>query len=137
MIMTKERKFILICVVVGLFAMVLPYWFRVCFYGICSAGDNGFRFMRHFGTGYLAFLCLVGAGAGVFLGDKGSPLEKNLWSITLACGLVASVAVLWNWSHHVNVLGSAGLGFPLYLAAASSVGIPLALLASWFFKSEK
>ena len=132
--MTKGRKVFLICSVIGVCSMFIPSWYEVCLFGRCSTGDNGFQFMRKFGMGYLAFVSFLGIGAVAIIGNKKLGFEKGLWIGALSCGLLATASVLWSWNHHVAILGSQGLGFPLYSAAAAAIGAPLSILVTWFAK---
>ncbi len=125
--MNKQRKFVLIAAAVGVIAMFLP-WFHISAFGY-SASSNGMH-----GSGILVFLCFAGAGIMAFMGDQTKNLDKTFWFITLACGAVATLIVVWNYidaSSSAFGLGSAiSIGF--YLAGLAAIGV---LVAAYLFRS--
>ena len=122
--MNKQRKFILIAAAVGIIAMFLP-WLKISFFGM-NTSVNGMH-----GSGILVFLCFLGAGVVAFLGDQTKNLDKTFWFITLACGALASLIMVWNL---IDVLGS-GLSFlsiGFYLAVLAAVAV---LLVTYIYRN--
>lgn len=122
--MNKQRKFILIAAVVGIISMFLP-WVRISFFGI-STSANGMH-----GSGILVFLCFIGAGVVAFLGDQTKNLDKTFWFIALACGVLASLIMVWNL---IDVMGG-GMSFlsiGFYLAVLAAVAV---LLAAYIYRN--
>jgi magnesium-transporting ATPase (P-type) len=125
--MNKQRKFILIAAAIGLISMFLP-WFRVSIFGY-SSSVNGMH-----GSGILVFICFVAAGVLAFLGDQTKHLDKTMWFITLACGALATLIVVWNFidaSSSSYGLGSAiSIGF--YLAGVAAIAV---LVCAYIFRA--
>ena len=125
--MNKQRKFILISAAVGVISMFLP-WFRISIFGY-SSSVNGLH-----GSGILVFICFAAAGALSFIGDQTKSLEKTFWFISLACGALATLIVVWNYidaSSSSFGMGSAiSIGF--YLAGLAAIAV---LASAYLFRS--
>lgn len=119
--MNKQRKFILIAAAVGIIGMFLP-WVKVFFLSY-----NGMH-----GSGFLAFLCFVGAGVVAFLGDQTKSLGKTFWFIALACGALSSLIILWNLIDALSNGGASVLSIGIYIAAIGAVGT---LASAYVFRS--
>ncbi len=122
--MNKQRKFVLIAAAVGVISMFLP-WFSIPFFG----SINGMH-----GSGFLVFICFAGAGVLAFMGDQTKGLDTTFWFITLACGALATIIVVWNL---ISAMGtgygvSSYIGFGFYIAALAAIGV---LLAAFLLKA--
>ena len=123
--MNKQRKFVLIAAAAGLISMFLP-WIRVSVFGLTQS-VNGLH-----GTGVLVFLCFAACGIIAYLGDQSKNLEKTMWMITLICGALATLIVVWNIINASGSIYSAYLSFGIYLAALAAIGI---LASAFLFRS--
>ena len=118
--MSKQRKFVLIASAVGIISMFLP-WFS--FFGYHISGMHG--------IGILVFLCFVVAGVISYLGDQTKNLDKTMWLVTLLCGALATLIIVW------KIIDASGsiiglLSFGIYLAGLSAIGV---LLSAFLLRS--
>ncbi len=124
--MSKQRKFVLISAAAGFISMFLP-WVSLSIFGY-SQSVNGMH-----DKGILVFLCFVTVGIIALLGDQIKNLDTTPWIATLIAGAIALLLVVWFYSQAANsILGSSGVGFGLYIAGLSSIGI---LLSAYFYRS--
>jgi hypothetical protein len=120
--MSKQRKFVLISAVIGIISMFLP-WVDVIF-----VKYNGMH-----GKGIFVFICFLVAGALAYMGDQTKNLEKTNWFITLICGALAVLLMIWYFSDlSGSFLGTSPIGFGFYIAAIASLGV---LASAYLFKS--
>ncbi len=123
--MSKQRKFILIAAGIGIIAMFLP-WIRISIFGM-SNSVNGMH-----DKGILVFICFVAAGIMAYIGDQTKNLGKTNWFITLICGALATLMMIWFYSDASGTMASSLLSFGFYLAALASIGI---LVSAYLFRS--
>ena len=124
--MNKQRKFVLISAAVGFISMFLP-WVSVSMLGY-SQSVNGMH-----GKGTLVFICFVVSGVIAWLGDQTKNLDKTMWTVTLLAGAIALLfTILFYSDASGSVMGSAFIGFGVYIAAIASIGI---LASAYLFRS--
>lgn len=84
--------------------------------------------------GILVFLSFVVAGVIAFMGDQKISLAKTSWFITLICGALALLLMIWFYFDASDGMGMATsfLSFGFYLAALSAIGV---LASAYLFRS--
>jgi len=126
--MSKQRKFILVAVAVGIITMFLP-WIKFTMFGVTEDSINGMH-----GKGVVVFLCFIVAGIVAYLGDQTKILDKTFWFIALLCRTLSTVLMIWFFievkSNDEYALAELRFGF--YLAALSAIGV---LLSAYLFKA--
>ena len=129
--MHRQRKLILIAAVVGIISVFLP-WITISIFGL-SESINGFH-----GWGILVFMLYVAAAVITCLGSRAQALEKNLWLLVIACGVIALFAVIIEITSSSGGLGEepgfadADFGIGVWLTIAASASI---VLFAWIFKN--
>ena len=116
--MGKQRKFVLIAAAIGIISMFLP-WVRISLFGF-SQTVNGLH-----GIGVLVFLCFAVAGIIAYLGDQTKNLDKTMWLITLVCGTLATLIIIWNIIDASRSIMGSFLSFGVYLAGLAALGVTL------------
>jgi len=125
---------ILIAAAIGLISVFLPWIkFSASMFGneIASESINGFH-----GWGVLAFLAFAVACVLSLMGDQTKTLDKTMWMVTLAMGVVALFAVVIRLlnSGPVEMVAEVKFGFGIWIALAASLGT---LAAAWMFKNPE
>lgn len=123
--MSKQRKFLLIAALAGIVSIFLP-WHTAggLFEGLSI---NGFH-----GIGVLVFFLFAGVGVLAIIGDQTKPLDKTMWLIALAAGVIALLCIITRLSGASDAFGILSPGIGLWIALATSVGI---LAFAWMFKN--
>jgi amino acid transporter len=125
-LMSKQRKFLLISSAVGFISMFLP-WVSIPMFGYTQSVNGMHR------EGVVVFICFVVTGIIAFIDDQKKNLEKTMWTITLLAGAIALLFIIWYYSEITgSILGSALVGFGLYIAAIAAVGI---LVSAYLLRS--
>ena len=123
--MSKQRKFVLMAAAVGIISMFLP-WVRISVFGF-SQTVNGLH-----GVGVLVFLCFVVVGIIAYFGDQTKNLDKTMWMITLVCGTLATLIIIWNIIDASGSIMGSFLSFGIYLAGLAALGV---LLSAFLLRS--
>src|SRR5438093_10806446 len=82
--------------------------------------------------GILVFLCFVAGGILAILGDQTKNLDKMYWFLTIVCGLVATLLMLWYFIDASGSYAGSFLSFGFYLSAIAAIGM---LLATYLYKT--
>ena len=126
-LMNKQRKFLLISSVVGFISMFLP-WVSISMFGYTQSANGMHR------EGVVVFLCFVATGIIAYVDDQRKNLNETMWTATLLAGTIALLFTLWYYSEiSYSLMGSAFVGFGLYIAAIASIGI---LLSAFLLRSK-
>ena len=123
--MNKQRKFVLIAALAGVIGMFLP-WYSFSIFG-ASGSINGMH-----GNGILVFICFAVAGVMAYLGDQTKNLSSTSWIVTLICGAIAVLIVMWNIFRSSDYGFGSSMTFGIYLAALAAVGV---VAAAFMFRS--
>jgi hypothetical protein len=124
--MSKQRKFVLIASGAGVISMFLP-WIKISLFGMDAGSTNGMH-----DKGLLVFAAFVVSGVIAYMGNQTANLSRTNWFITLICGAVATLLMIWFYSDMSGSIASSFLSFGFYLAALSAVGV---LVSAYVFKS--
>ena len=125
-LMSKQRKFLLISSAVGFISMFLP-WVSISMFGYTQSVNGMHK------EGVVVFICFVVTGIIAFIDDQKKNLDKTMWTITLLAGAIALLFIIWYYSEITgSILGSALVGFGLYIAAIAAIGI---LVSAYFLRS--
>ena len=125
-LMSKQRKFVLISSAVGFVSMFLP-WVSVSMFGYTQSANGMHK------EGVVVFLCFVVAGIIAYIDDQKKNLDKTMWTVTLLAGVIALLFVIWYYSEITSsIMGSAFVGFGLYIAAIAAIGI---ILSAYLLRS--
>jgi hypothetical protein len=123
--MSKQRKFLLITALAGIISIFLP-WHTAG--GILEGLNiNGFQ-----GVGVLVFFLFAAVGVLAIVGDQAKPLEKTLWLITLAAGVISVLCIIARLSGTSDAFGILTPGIGLWISLAAAVGI---VAFAWIFKN--
>ena len=122
--MNKQRKFVLIAAVVGLFSMFLS-WGKISLFGYTAGSFKGTDVEYSF----IPIACFIISGLIAFWGNQKQTLTTTNWFITLICGAVATLFTIWKFAAMPEGV-TTGVG--IYLAILSSLGI---LIAAFIFRS--
>jgi crotonobetainyl-CoA:carnitine CoA-transferase CaiB-like acyl-CoA transferase len=125
--MSKQRKFVLIAALAGVIGMFLP-WYSFSIFG-ASGSINGMH-----GNGILVFICFAVAGVMAYLGDQTKNLTSTSWIVTLICGAIAVLIVVWNIFKSSDYGLGSSMTFGIYLAALAAVGV---VAAAFLFRSPE
>ena len=125
--MSKQRKFVLIAALAGVIGMFLP-WYSFSIFG-ASGSINGMH-----GNGILVFICFAVAGVMAYLGDQTKNLTSTSWIVTLICGTIAVLFVVWNIFKSSDYGLGSSMTFGIYLAALAAVGV---VAAAFLFRSPE
>lgn len=126
-LMSKQRKFLLISSAVGFISMFLP-WVSISMFGYTQSANGMHK------EGVVVFICFVVTGIIAYIDDQKKNLDKTMWTVTLLAGAVALLFIIWYYSEITNsIMGSAFVGFGIYLAAIAAIGI---LVSAYFFRSS-
>ena len=118
-LMSKQRKFLLISSAVGFVSMFLP-WVSISMFGYTQSVNGMHK------EGIVVFLCFVVTGVIAYIDDQKKNLDKTMWTVTLLAGVIALLFTIWYYSEITSsILGSALVGFGLYIAAIAALGIVL------------
>lgn len=123
--MNKQRKFVLIAAIAGVIGMFLP-WYSFSIFG-ASGSINGMH-----DNGILVFICFAVAGVMAYLGDQTKNLSSTSWIVTLICGAIAVLIVVWNIFRSSDYGLGSSMTFGIYLAALAAVGV---VAAAFMFRS--
>lgn len=124
--MSKQRKFILICAVVGVISIFLPWW-SISFGGF-GGSINGFH-----GVGVLVFIGFLGAAILSLVGDQTKTLDKTMWTVALVAGAVSLLfTIIFMLNLSGDSFGIGGYGFGLWIGLAASLGT---LGSAWMFRA--
>jgi len=123
--MSKQRKFVLIAALAGVIGMFLP-WYSFSIFG-ASGSINGMH-----GNGILVFICFAVAGVMAYLGDQTKTLPSTSWIVTLICGALAVIIVVWNIIRSSDYGLGSSMSFGIYIAALAAVGV---VAAAFLFRS--
>ncbi|MDB5221964.1 MAG: hypothetical protein JWN83_631 [Chitinophagaceae bacterium] len=123
--MSKQRKFVLIAALAGVIGMFLP-WYSFSIFG-ASGSINGMH-----GNGILVFICFAVAGVMAYLGDQTKTLPSTSWIITLICGALATLIVVWNIIKSSDYGFGSSMSLGIYLAALAAIGV---VAAAFMFRS--
>ena len=123
--MNKQRKFVLIAALAGVIGMFLP-WYSFSIFG-ASGSINGMH-----GNGILVFICFAVAGVMAYLGDQTKNLSSTSWIVTLICGAIAILIVIWNIFKSSDYGLGSSMTFGIYLSALAAVGV---IAAAFMFRS--
>jgi hypothetical protein len=119
--LNMQRKLIMICSVIGLISIFLP-WVTI------SAGMFGVSMSEHYngfrGAGVWVFICFIATLAVSLPGDHTQKLNKSLWLVCLALALIAALIVV------VSITKKQGDGGFGIVEARTGVGAWIALIAS-------
>ncbi len=125
-LMSKQRKFLLISSAVGFISMFLP-WVSISMFGYTQSANGMHK------EGIIVFICFVVAGIIAYIDDQKKNLDKTMWTVTLLAGVIALLFTFWYYSEITNsLMGSAFVGFGLYIAAIAAIGI---MVSAYLFKS--
>ena len=125
--MNKQRKFVLIAALAGVIGMFLP-WYSFSIFG-ASGSINGMH-----GNGILVFICFAVAGVMAYLGDQTKNLSSTSWIVTLICGAIAVLIVMWNIFRSSDYGFGSSMTFGIYLAALAAVGV---VAAAFMFRAPE
>ena len=124
--MSKQRKFLLISSAVGFVSMFLP-WVSVSMFGYTQSANGMHK------EGVVVFLCFIVTGIIAYIDDQKKNLDKTMWTVTLLAGVIALLFVIWYYSEITSsIMGSAFVGFGLYIAAIAAIGI---ILSAYLLRS--
>ncbi len=123
--MNKQRKYVLIAALAGIIGMFLP-WYSFSIFG-ASASINGMH-----DNGILVFICFVVAGVMAYLGDQTKNLSSTSWIVTLICGALAVLIVVWNVFRFSDYGLGSSMTFGIYLSALAAIGV---VAAAFMFRS--
>ncbi len=125
-LMSKQRKFLLISSAVGFISMFLP-WVSISMFGYTQSANGMHK------EGIIVFICFVVAGIIAYIDDQKKNLDKTMWTVTLLAGVIALLFTFWYYSEITNsLMGSAFVGFGLYIAAIAAIGI---MVSAYLFKT--
>ena len=114
--MSKQRKFVLIAALAGIVGMFLP-WYSFSIFG-ASGSISGMH-----GNGILVFICFAVAGVMAYLGDQTKTLPSTSWIITLICGALAMIIVVWNIFRSSDFGFGSSMSIGIFLAALAAIGV--------------
>ena len=124
--MSKQKKFILIASAAGVISMFLP-WVSISLFGYTQS-VNGMH-----DIGILVFLCFLASGIIAYLGDQTKNLDRNMWGIVLAAGVISLLSIIYFYfKMSESIMGSSFVGFGLYISAIAAIGI---LGSAYLFRS--
>lgn len=124
--MSKQKKFILIASAAGVISMFLP-WVSISLFGYTQS-VNGMH-----DIGILVFLCFLTSGIIAYLGDQTKNLDRNMWGIVLAAGVISLLSIIYFYfKMSESIMGSSFVGFGLYISAIAAIGI---LGSAYLFRS--
>lgn len=125
-LMSKQRKFLLISSAVGFISMFLP-WVSISMFGYTQSANGMHK------EGVVVFLCFVVTGVIAYIHDQQKNLDKTMWTVTLLAGVIALLFTIWYYSEITStIMGSAFVGFGLYIAAIAAIGI---ILSAYLLRS--
>jgi hypothetical protein len=123
--MNKQRKFVLIAALAGIIGMFLP-WYSFSLFGT-YASINGMH-----GNGILVFICFIVTGVIAYMDDQTKNLSSTSWIITLLCGALATLIMIWNIIQSGDYGFGSSMSFGIYLTVLAAIGV---LLAAFLFRS--
>ncbi|MGN6604787.1 MAG: hypothetical protein ACTHK8_20185 [Ginsengibacter sp.] len=118
-LMSKQRRFLLVFAAVGFISMFLP-WVSISMFGFKQTANGMHR------EGILVFICFVVTGIIAYANDQKKNLDKTMWTVTILAGAIALLFTIWYYVQITDsVMGASFVGFGLYAAALSALGIVL------------